>query len=314
MAKQQKSYKARFLGSKQGLLFLLFAALIWIISALSEKYTAVVAVHVEIENETTAVILLDKYLLVDASLSTSGFSILYRRLFPPKLLLSTDEFPVIDLDKPLLSTEYLINSYRQQFPSRNDLNGFIDKTILLPLTAAVVKSFTPTLAALPALAEGYQLTSPIQINLDQVTASGGKENLKNLDTAFFRFLSDEIIKEDFVLKAVLLDSIAALARWNTTEIEVQGTVDRYSDISFILPITITNVPNKLDIELTSTSVELKFAVPLSKLKTINVQDFSAEVVYEQTTNEKFPVIISGLPVNAKQVVITPPMVSYLIAE
>ena len=314
MAKQQKSYKARFLGSKQGLLFLLFAALIWIISALSEKYTAVVAVHVEIENETTAVILLDKHLLVDASLSTSGFSILYRRLFPPKLLLSTDEFPVLDLDKPLLSTEYLINSYRQQFPSRNDLNGFIDKTILLPLTAAVVKSFTPTLAALPALAEGYQLTSPIQINLDQVTASGGKENLKNLDTAFFRFLSDEIIKEDFVLKAVLLDSIAALARWSTTEIEVQGTVDRYSDISFILPIAITNVPNKLDIELTSTSVELKFAVPLSKLKTINVQDFSAEVVYEQTTNEKFPVIISGLPVNAKQVVITPPMVSYLITE
>jgi hypothetical protein len=214
----------------------------------------------------------------------------------------------------LLSTQYLINSYRQQFPSRNDLNGFIDKTILLPLTAAVVKSFTPTLAALPALAEGYQLTSPIQINLDQVTASGGKENLKSLDTAFFRLLSDEIIKEDFVLKAVLLDSIAALARWSTNEIEVRGTVDRYSDVSFILPIAITNVPNKLDIELTSTSVELKFAAPLSKLKTINAQDFRAEVVYEQTTNEKFPVIISGLPVNAKQVVITPPTVSYLIAE
>mgnify|MGYP007000296026 len=74
---------------------------------------------------------------------------------------------------------------------------------------------------------------------------------------------------------------------------------------------ITNVPNKLDIELTSTSVELKFAAPLSKLKTINAQDFRAEVVYEQTTNEKFPVIISGLPVYAKQVVITPPTVSYL---
>ena len=105
MAKQQKSYKARFLGSKQGLLFLLFAALIWIISALSEKYTAVVPGHDEIENDATAVILLDKYLLVDASLATSGVSILYRRLFPPKVLLSTDEFQVLDLDKPVVRNQ-----------------------------------------------------------------------------------------------------------------------------------------------------------------------------------------------------------------
>ena len=73
MAKQQKSYKVRFLGSKQGLLFLLFAALIWVISALSEKYTAVVNVHVEIENDAKAVILLEKQLHADASMSASVF-------------------------------------------------------------------------------------------------------------------------------------------------------------------------------------------------------------------------------------------------
>ncbi|MBL20220.1 MAG: hypothetical protein CMC82_10465 [Flavobacteriaceae bacterium] len=314
MAKQQKSYKVRFLGSKQGLLFLLFAALIWVISALSEKYTAVVNVHVEIENDAKAVILLEKQLHADASMSASGFSILYRRLFPPKLVLFTAKLPALDLNKPLLSTQYLANSYWQQFPSRNDLNGFVDNTILLPLTAAVVKSFTPALAAPPALAEGYQLTSPIQFNTDQVTASGGNEKLKRLDTAIFKLLSDAVIKEDFVLKAALLDSIAALAKWNTTEIEVRGTVDRYSDVSFMLPITITNAPNTMDIELTSTSVALKFAAPLSSLKTINAQDFRAEVVYEQTTTGQFPVIIYGLPDNAKQIVITPPRVSYLISE
>jgi hypothetical protein len=178
----------------------------------------------------------------------------------------------------------------------------------------VVKSFTPALAAPPVLAKGYQLTSPIQINVDQVTASGGKENLKRLDTAIFKLLTNHIVKEDFVLKAILLDSIAALAQWNTTEIEVRGTVDRYSDVSFMLPITIANAPSSLDIELTSSLVELKFAAPLSSLKTINAQDFRAEVVYEQTTTGQFPVIIYGLPDNAKQVVITPPTVSYLISE
>jgi hypothetical protein len=208
----------------------------------------------------------------------------------------------------------LVNSYRQQFPSRNDLNGFVDNTIALPLTAAVVKSFTPALAAPPALAKGYQLTSPIKINVDQVTASGGKENLKHLDTAIFKLLNNDIVKEDFVLKAILLDSIAALAQWNTTEIEVRGTVDRYSDVSFMLPITVANAPSALDIELASSLVELKFAAPLSSLKSINAQDFRAEVVYEQTTTGQFPVIIYGLPDNAKQVVITPPTVSYLISE
>ena len=314
MTKQQQSNKARFLGSKQGLLFLLFAALIWIISALSEEYTAVVPVHVEIENDATAVILMDKQLHVDASMSASGFSILNRRIFPPKLVLFTSDLPILDLDKPLLSTQYLVSNYRQQFPSRNDLNSFIDNSILLPLTAAVVKSFAPTLVAPPALAKGYQLTSPIQFNLSQVTASGGKENLKSLDAAIFKLLTNDIIKEDFVLKAVLLDSIAALAQWNTTEIEVRGTVDRYSDVSFMLPINITNAPSTLDIELTSSSVELEFAAPLSSLKAINAQDFRAEVVYEQTTTGQFPVIIHGLPDNAKQIVITPPTVSYLISE
>jgi hypothetical protein len=314
MTNQQQSHKARFLGSKQGLLFLLFAALIWVLSALSEEYTAVVPVYVEIENDATNVILLDTHFNVDASMSATGFSLLYKRLFPPQLELSTNELSTLDLEKPEVSTQYLVNSYRQQFPGRNDLNGFVENSILLPLTAAVVKSFTPTLAAPPALAEGYQLTSPIQINLDQVTASGGKENLESLDAAIFELLTDDIIKEDFVLKAVLMDSIAALAQWNTTEIEVSGTVDRYSDVSFMLPITVANAPSSLDIELTSSSVALKFAAPLSSLKTINAQDFRAEVVYEQTTNGQFPVIIYGLPDNAKQVVISPPTVSYLISE
>jgi hypothetical protein len=314
MTNQQQSYKARFLGSKQGLLFLLFAALIWVISALSEEYTAVVPVHVEIENDTTDVILLDTHLHIDASMSATGFSILYRRLFPTPLALSTNELSALDLDNPVVSTQYLVNSYRQQFPNRNDLNGFVDTAIALPITAAVVKSFTPALAAPPSLAKGYQLTSPIQINVDQVTASGGKENLKHLDTAIFKLLNNDIVKEDFVLKAILLDSIAALAQWNTTEIEVRGTVDRYSDVSFMLPITVANAPSSLDIELASSLVELKFAAPLSSLKSINAQDFRAEVVYEQTTTGQFPVIIYGLPDNAKQVVITPPTVSYLISE
>ena len=147
MTNQQQSYKARFLGSKQGLLFLLFAALIWVLSALSEEYTAVVPVHIEIENDAADVILLDTHLHIDASMSATGFSILYRRLFPPSLALSTNELSVLDLDNPVVSTQYLVNSYRQQFPSRNDLNGFVDNAIALPLTAAVVKSFTPALAA-----------------------------------------------------------------------------------------------------------------------------------------------------------------------
>lgn len=314
MSKQQQTNKARFLGSKQGFLFLTFAALIWVISALSEEYIAIVPVPVEINNDATPVILLDEQLRVDASISASGFSILYRRLFPRKLVLFINELPDIDLDNPLLSTQYLVNSYRQQFSGKNDLNGFIQSTITLPLTPAVVKSFTPVLAAPPNLAEGYHMTSPLQINLEQVTATGGKEPLKSLDTAIFKLLSDDIIKEDFVLKAFLLDSISAMARWNTTEIEVRGTVDRYSDVSFMLPITIINVPTALDIELTSAQVELKFAAPLTSLKTINAKNFHAEVVYEQTTNGQFPVTISGLPDNAKQVVITPPFVSYFISE
>jgi hypothetical protein len=82
----------------------------------------------------------------------------------------------------------------------------------------------------------------------------------------------------------------------------------------MLPITVANAPSALDIELASSLVELKFAAPLSSLKSINAQDFRAEVVYEQTTTGQFPVIIYGLPDNAKQVVITPPTVSYLISE
>lgn len=314
MPKQQRIRRSRFLGSKQGLLFLVFAALIWVLSALSETYTSVAPVHVAFHNDTESIILTENRMEVLASVSASGFSIFFKRLFPRELRLSTSNLPELDLDNPVVTTRFLFDAYRRQYPSGDGLNGFVLSSVRLPITKASVKSFKPVLIAPPTLATGYQLTSPIQLSIDQVVASGGSETLKLLDTAFFELTSNEVVKEDFVLKARLLDSIAVLADWNATEIEVSGQVDRYSDISFVLPLAIQNAPDSLDILLTSTQVTLKFAAPLASLRSINATDFRADVTYDPSATGQLPVRITGLPDNAKQVVVTPPTVSYLISE
>ena len=314
MVKQNRFKKVRFIASKQGLIFLIFATLVWVLSALSEEYSTSIPVELKIKNNSTGLILLNEQIDIHTLISSSGFSIIYYRIFPLSIILNTEELTNVDFKNPIINTQFLNTHLKKKYPSIKFLDNFLSKKFSLPITFSAQKSFTPILKKLPLIAEGYQLISPLSFSVENVNATGGKEILDSLEFAVFELTSNSLIKNDFILKAVLSDSINSLVNWDIKEITVSGQVDRFSDIYFDLPISIINVPDSLRVELTVNQIQLKFAAPISIIKSINKDNFIAIADFKESINGQLPVRVSGLPETSKQVLINPSTVSYLILE
>ncbi len=306
--------RKRFLWSKQGLLFLLFASVIWTINTLSKSYSTLVPVTVKLHASGDAVLLLAPSLDVQAQMTASGFSILYRKTFPRLIRLDVSQLPELDLNNPRLQSLFLVDVYKQQYPSANDVERFIPLSIPLPLARAAKRSFIPELNNSIILAEGYQLTAPLRIAQDSVYAVAAASVLDSIVAAVFDLSTDVPLKEDFRLRAYMPDSLSRMARWSSTHIDVSGTVDRYSAISFDLPVVLTQVPDSLRLALSPKQVKVKFAAPLAELKAINASSLTAEATYSPNDSGVLTIRVTGLPPTAKQLIVTPSSVNYLIVE
>ena len=314
MPKQRHPLKRRFLGSKKGLLFLVFAAIVWLISALSNPYNANVPIKVTLESDSDKFLVLASEVVVPARVAASGFSVLFRRIFPSEVHLLTSEISSLGLEETSIRSSILLEYYKQQNSGDVNVLGFVSNSLTLPVAAAAQKSFPTLLLRLPFLEEGYQFAGPLQFSIDTVIATGSKSGLEGLTSAIYELEPSKLLKDNFTLKATLIDSIAQLAQWSASTITVSGSVDRYSDVSFILPVVLLNVPDSLNIMLSPKEVEVKFAAPLSQLRYINATNLRAEVTFQGNNTDQFQVNVVGLPNTVKHLLISPQAVSYFILE
>lgn len=314
MTKRQQLLKTKFLGSKQGLIFLIFAAVIWLLSALSETYTAVVPVRVELESSNGDVLLLSSKVDVPVRISGTGFSLAYRKIVPYKIRLSTSDFPDLDINYPEVDKATFFTLFQQKLANANNLLAVNSEAVRLPITAATQKTLKSMLYAPPSLAEGYQLTSPLQLSIDSVSVFGSKMVLDKIEKATFRLEKHKDLTSDFILQARLSDSLIAFGKWNATSLEVSAKVDRYSDVSFVLPVTLKDVPDSSNLDIRPKKVTVKFAAPLTELRSFDASNIRVEAVFIPNTLGELPVRVSGLSASVKQLVVEPEAVKYLIVE
>lgn len=314
MSKRQQASGRRFLGSKQGLLFLVFAAVIWLLSALSETYTTVVSIRVELQVNSDEFLILEPKIHVPVRISGSGFFLAYHQLFPQKARLLTSDFPMLDVNHPSVEGATLFKLLQKKHTNGNAFLDVAVDTILLPIVAAAQKSFSPVVLNPPVLAEGYQLTTPLKFSLDSVTVFGGKTALDKLENAMFVLEKNKDVKADFDLQATLVDSLLAIGKWSAKTLTVSAKVDRYSEVSFVLPVTMTDVPKNTSISFTPKHVEVKFAATLGSLRLLEASTLNALAVFEKSSSGRLLVNISGLPESTRQLSISPPTISYFIVE
>ena len=314
MSKRQQHSKTIFLGSKQGLIFLVFAAVLWLLSALSETYTAVVPVRVELESDNDKFLLLSPQIEVPIRVSGTGFSLAYRKIAPYKIQLSTSDFPNLDIDSPDVGRATFFALFQKNLANANNLLAVNTDVVRLPITSTAQKSLLPVLNAPPSLAEGYQLTSPLQLSVDSVSVFGSKFALDNIEEATFIIEKHKDLTSDVILQAKLLDSLTSFGKWSTTSIEVSAKVDRYSDVSFDLPVVVKDVPDSSTLAIRPKKVTIKFAAPLSELRSFDASSLRVEATFIANTSGELPVRVYGLSESTKQLVVDPEVVQYFIVE
>jgi len=314
MPNRQHTSRRKFIGSKQAFLFLVFAAVIWLLSALSETYTATVEMRVELKANNTDFLLLSPNVDIPVRVSGTGFYIVYRKLVPRKVQLLISDIPSLDIDNPAVDSDILLRLLRKQHSNTGAVLAIEINKIKLPITASSQKSFAPVLRHPPLLADGYQLISPLEFSVDSISVFGNKAVLDKLENAIFELEKNTDLKSDFELQAKLVDSLAVLANWDITSLTVSGKIDRYSDVSFVLPVTLNNAPDSNTITITPKQVAIKFAAPLAALRSLNATNLRAEVVFNPNESGELAVRIIGLPSTAKQLIVEPSSVNYFILE
>lgn len=162
------------------------------------------------------------------------------------------------------------------------------------------------------LASGYFLSNDIKIYPDSITAYGAKSDLDKLVFAYTVNDTVKGIDENTISKYHIENHPNIKFAPNIVTINVP--VEAYTQKIVDIPISCLNLPENLNVKFFPSKVKLSFFVGVSKADSIQADDFSVAVDYNELKSyrdQSTPVRITLTPGNIKNLIITPPNVEYI---
>lgn len=263
------------------ILFFLLAFIILVLTKLSKEYTNTIVFNITPENTPEEVIVLnDSTHKLKVTLTTYGFKWLSYYLKKPELSLNFNE----DLNK---TEDYFIWSKSKGFSGVNE--QFDKNTIIKSITPDTLrfKYDTNAIKYIPVkintditYSPGYDILKAIKIIPDSIKVIGPKTMLATLDYIETETLTLKNIKtpiqETLNLKVTDIDKKVKL---NYTAINIEASVERFTEGTLSIPVLITNVPRGLKIKHFPKRVNVSYYTSLNVFNTIDETNFKVVCDY-----------------------------------
>ena len=313
MAKDEHNQGFRSLSSM--LIFIVIAALLWLIIKLSDTYTVTTpfAIHY-VEIPADKLIIEDNY-EVEATVTTSGFKLL-NYYFVRKTNRKID-ISLKDIKYKL--TEYNTYSYSSRYveeeiakflsANSNDIQLADDMQYfrMSQLASKRVKIEPETNLTFEKQYNFYG--KPISIP-DSITIYGSKETISKISELKTMVINRKNVNQNIETSAKIDFGEGYYA--DIDEVEVNINVEKYTEAEISIPISI---PDSLNVHLYPHKVSIRYIVAMKDYSIINSMSFKATVdPADLYINEVLPVNLVLYPNNTQIIGIEPKEVEYIIAQ
>lgn len=268
------------------LVFVLLALLFSLLTKLSKDYTKTIVFDVDMVNVPDEhIILKDSTHKINVTVSTYGFNLLKYYFVDPKLK--------VDFASLKKETNYYLwtkNSEFQnvvnQFNVATRVNSISPDTINFEYDSYSVKTIPVELVEDIKYALGFDIEDAYHLKPDSIKIIGASTVIDTIAKIKTELLAIKNVNSDINADIKLkLPLNSEELKFSESNINVSGTVKKFTEGSVSIPITVTNLPKDVVINFFPKEAEVTFYTSLDNYKTISVNGFKVECDYSTINNQ-----------------------------
>ena len=298
------------------MIFVVIAALFWLLIKLSSNYTVTEPLTINIKDTPADLVLTNGTQKIKVTLSTSGFELLNYYFKPSskrKVDISLEEVP---LHKDSEST-YSFNSSYAKEKIANFLTlepseiSFDENRIILNMEQLDSIRVKVIPNADLSYEKQYNRIGKIQLTPDTVTLYGPKNEIAEIDNIYTENFTFRNINQNIDINIPL--KLEGMLNADHKDINVKILVEKYTEAIANVPI-INN--SKENLRLFPDKVKIKYIVSLTDYNIIKENSFKVNIDTTDINpeNNYLPIYLTDYPNNTRIISIEPKEVEYIIIE
>lgn len=296
-------------------LFLMISILISIIIKLSNESSYTLSLEViPIHHNLKEVLLQKNPKYIDVTLKSSGFRML-------KYVIADLKLPVDFNSLNKSNNSYFWGEDKQRllvtdfFGSSVDIMELTPKNLTFEFEEQSVKTIPVKILSNITLANGYDFSTPLGCFPDSVDVVGSKKLLKQINEIYTFPLKIDNLNSN-INESLELDLPKHLDGLILSQIEVDviGTVEKYTEGVVRVPVRLINVPNDQIVSIFPKEISVVFYTSLKEFKSISAKDFIIECDFNALDdNDDFLIPkLTSYPNSAKRVSLQSNQIQFVI--
>lgn len=268
-------------------LFLLCSFFAWTISKLSGVYESSVNLNVLYTQLPDSLMLPpDTQPLIPAKVKASGFKYLGYAMSTNKLHINLSQLRK-GRDGFYLTNSEVKRQLNLQLPNNITLIDILEEEHQVKALLVDAKKVPVVLAMDLSLAQNFIMEEDVQLEPDSILIKGPKVKLDKINKVVTEKLELQSVNQSFnrvvAVQPLQDDENLEMA---TTTVKVKGTVVRFSEKEFVVPISPLHVPEGYQLKMFPNTVKLVCKASVDKLKEINEEDFEVFVDYNSKDEQE----------------------------
>lgn len=268
------------------LFFLVLTSIIWMLIALSKNYTSTAIFNVEYENLPIDKLLQNKPISeVELSISATGFTLLKYKIRAHKISFNLNSL-VNNKKASYILPNSQLSYLNKQISGETKVVDILIDTIFFDLGKNISKKIVVRPNIDVKFKLGYNYIEPLKISPDSIVVTGPERQvnaISEISTTPLK-LTDVYETIDTNLKLVVPVENSDL-NLSSNSVSVFGSVDKFTEGSFKLPVRFINEPDNTSINPFPKEIEVIYRVGLSNFNKINKNSVSVVFDYNQYKND-----------------------------
>lgn len=313
MAKEEQNKGVRGLSGM--IIFILIAALLWLIIKLSDTYTVTVPFAIHYVDIPASQLIEDNDEEVNVTVSTTGFKLLnyYFKTKPNrKIDISLKEVKYkINEDKTYsYSSRFIIEKVGEMLASNTSDITVTDDVQYFKMSRLASKNVKIVPETSFSFEKQYNYYGEPSATPDSITIYGSVENVNNTKEIRTQVVTRKNVNQNVVTKAKI--AIDESLNADINEVEVSVNVEKYTESEVVVPLTI---PGNIKMHLYPDRVAVRYIVAMKDYAIINNMSFKAVVdTTDMFFNDVLPVELVLYPNNTQIIGIDPKEVEYIVVQ
>lgn len=301
------------------LFFLVLSSIIWLLIELSKSFVTPVVFNVEYANLPKDKMVQKKPVSeLELQIKAPGFMLLKYKFKKRKIILNLKNISRTKNAYYILPNKQ-ISALNAQFSNEIEILSIMKDTIFLEIGKSISKK-VPIIPRLDIQYKaGYNLVEKLELSPDSVIVSGSKKFVDSIAGITTSPLKLNDVYEDINVELLLKSPYkSGQIKMSAIKVKVNGKVDKFTEGTFKIPVTVINVPFGVTVTTFPKEIEVIYQAGLKNFSKITPNDVTVVFDYKQYVNDTLISYLTPIIVQKSDLIyalkINPPQLEFLIEK